>query len=172
MHGKSVSPLIRVRKPTLSVWYQMFSSERYGVSPAEMKSTTSWVTSTTYSFAPMPSKAGISKLGSSGLPTERPRPEWAEPVTAPWALAQRGVGRSQAARSRDRVVPAAEEALLVVIAGPPGEHRAHVERLAFDLSPHVLGRHALGGVVVVRAARRVDVVVPRIPSELRGIDPS
>ena len=61
MQGKSVSPLIRVRKPALSVWYQMFSSHTYGVSPAEMKSTASgWVTSTMNSLAPMPSKPGIS----------------------------------------------------------------------------------------------------------------
>src|SRR5207244_6969351 len=57
MHGKSVSPLARVRNPTLSVWYQMFNSQTEGVSTVEMKSTaraglpsgpgTSCVTSTT-----------------------------------------------------------------------------------------------------------------------------
>ena len=84
MHGKSVSPLMRVRKPTLSVWYQMFSSHTCGVSTAEMKSTESgWVTSTMYSLAPMLSKPGISSLGSSLVLTCRPQPEWAKPTTAP-----------------------------------------------------------------------------------------
>ena len=60
MHGKSVSPLMRVRKPQLSVWYQMLSSHGDGVSTVEMKSTASWSTSTMYSLAPMPSNGGIS----------------------------------------------------------------------------------------------------------------
>ena len=53
------SPLMRARKPALSVWYQMFSSHGAGVSTVEMKST-ACVTSTMYSFAPMPSNRGKS----------------------------------------------------------------------------------------------------------------
>ena len=72
MHGKSVSPLIRVRKPALRVWYQRLSSHVAGVSTLLRKSTagtsapsgpgTSWVTSTIYSHAPMPSKGGHVQL--------------------------------------------------------------------------------------------------------------
>src|ERR1700740_2785254 len=58
MKGKSVSPEIRVRNPTFSVRYQMFSSHGYGVSIAEIKSTAAWVTSTMYSLAPLESNGG------------------------------------------------------------------------------------------------------------------
>src|SRR5450432_2165944 len=100
MHGKSVSPAIRVRKPTLSVWYQMFSSHTYGVSTAEMKSTVSGcVTSTMYSLAPMLSNAGTSNEGNSLPETWRPKPECANPTTAPCDLAQRKIGRSHVGQS-------------------------------------------------------------------------
>ena len=58
MQGKSVSPLKRVRNPLFRTWYQMLSSQGAGVSPAEKKSTASWVTVTMYSLAPIPSNLG------------------------------------------------------------------------------------------------------------------
>src|SRR5580692_307979 len=106
MHGKSVSPAILVRKPTFSVWYQMFNSHTYGVSTAEMKSTVpGCVTSTMYSLAPMPSKLGISNDGSSLPETWRPQPECANPTTAPCDLAQRKMGRSHVGQSSIRLAP-------------------------------------------------------------------
>ena len=60
---------------------------------------------------------------------------------------------------RERMVLAAEELLLVVVARTPGEHASHVEFLSQDLAHHVLGPDALGGVLVMRAAGGVDVVV-------------
>ena len=59
MQGKSVSPLIRVRSPQLSVWYQIFSSHTGGVSAVEMKSQKPLGDVTMYSFAPMPSNLGM-----------------------------------------------------------------------------------------------------------------
>src|SRR6266699_4515638 len=106
MHGKSVSPEMRVRKPTLSVWYQMFSSHTYGVSTAEMKSTAlGWVTSTIYSLAPMPSNAGIWYDGSSLPETCSPHPECANPTTAPCDLAHLKIGRSHVGQSSIVLVP-------------------------------------------------------------------
>src|SRR5438552_1485572 len=106
MHGKSVSPAILVRKPTFRVWYQMLSSQTYGVSTAEIKSTVSGcVTSTMYSLAPMLSNPGISSEGSSLPETCRPKPECAKPTTAPCDLAQRKIGRSQVGQSSMRLVP-------------------------------------------------------------------
>src|SRR5947208_7935807 len=105
MHGKSVSPLILVRKPTFSVWYQMLSSQTGGVSTAEMKSTTlGCVTSTTYSLAPMPSNDGMAKLGTSRSGTSSPQPEWAKPTTARCVLAHFRIGKSQDGQSSIRCV--------------------------------------------------------------------
>src|SRR6185436_19721657 len=105
MHGKSVSPLIRVRKPALSVWYQMLCSQTYGVSPCERKSTagtslpsgpgTSWVTSTMYSIAPIESNGGTSYVGSCSVVTPSPQPEWAGPHTAPCRFAHFSVLRQR-----------------------------------------------------------------------------
>src|SRR5262249_9385643 len=66
----------------------------------------------------------------------------------------------------------AEELLLVVVAGSPGQHRAHVEGLALDLGQHVPRTHALLRALVVRASRGVDVVVAGVPAVLRGVDPA
>src|SRR5258708_10850290 len=104
MHGKSVSPAIRVRNPTLSVWYQMFSSQTYGVSTAEMKSSVfGCVTSTMYSLAPMPSNPGISYDGRSLLETCRPQPECANPTIAPCDFAHLKMGRSHVGHSSIRL---------------------------------------------------------------------
>ncbi len=105
MHGKSVSPLMRVRNPALSVWYQMFSSHGAGVSTVEMKSTASCVTSTMYSLAPMPSKRGISCDGIVVSFTSRPKPECAKPTTAPCALAHCRMGSVHVGQSSSVFTP-------------------------------------------------------------------
>src|SRR3954467_8190456 len=105
MHGKSVSPLIRVRKPAFSVWYQMLSSQGAGVSTVEMKSTASCATSTMYSLAPIPSNGGISSLGGSVAVVLSPHPECENPTTAPCDLPHFSTGRSQLGHSSIRVVP-------------------------------------------------------------------
>src|ERR1700736_6182021 len=103
MHGKSVSPLIRVRKPTFNVWYQMLNSETEGVLTVEMKSTApGCVTSTMNSFAPMPSNGGISKLGIDRSSTSSPHPECANPTTAPCDFAHFRIGRSHEGQSSMR----------------------------------------------------------------------
>src|SRR5829696_7131426 len=99
MQGKSVSPLTRLLKPQLSVWYQMFHSNGYGVSALEMKSTASCATSTMYSLAPMLSNGGISKLGTSRLCTWSPCPECAKPTTAFCDFPHLRIGRSHDGQS-------------------------------------------------------------------------
>src|SRR5437667_12616785 len=100
MQGKSVSPAMRVRNPTFSVWYTMLSSHTYGGSTDEMKSTVfGWVTSTIYSLAPIPSKPGIWYDGNSLPETCSPQPECANPTVAPCDLAQRKIGRSHVGQS-------------------------------------------------------------------------
>ena len=71
-----------------------------------------------------------------------------------------------------RIVFPGEEFLLVVIAGSPGQHTAHIQFFSLDLPGHVLGPHALCGILIVRAACCVHVVISGIPSILGGIDPS
>src|SRR3954451_9101589 len=105
MQGKSVSPLIRVRNPQLSVWYQMFSSQGAGVSTVEMKSTASCATSTTYSLAPIPSNGGTSSLGRPVAWVLRPQPECENPTTPPCDLPHFNTGRSQLGHSSIRVAP-------------------------------------------------------------------
>src|SRR4029078_12363160 len=105
MHGKSVSPLIRVVKPQFSVWYQTFNSHTAGVSTVEMKSQAEWVTSTMYSFAPIPSNFGISKVGKLLAETPRPQPLCAKPTTPPCSLPHFKTGRSQLGQSSIRLVP-------------------------------------------------------------------
>src|SRR4051812_1219409 len=105
MQGKSVSPLIRVRKPQFSVWYQMLSSQGAGVSTVEMKSTASWTTSTMYSLAPIPSNGGTSYVGSFASETLSPQPECEKPTTPPCDLPHFSAGRSQLGHSSIRDVP-------------------------------------------------------------------
>src|SRR5260370_42380488 len=106
MQGKSVSPLSLVRYPQLRVWYQMLSSQGAGVSTLEMKSTTSWTTSTMYSLAPIPSNGGTSADGIFSSDIFSPPPERANPTPPPCDLPPLGNGRSQLHPSPIRVVPA------------------------------------------------------------------
>ena len=78
----------------------------------------------------------------------------------------------QAVRSRQRIVLAGEELLLVVVAGTPGEDRTEVQRLALNLTDHVVRQNAFGRILIMRAAGRVNVMVSRVPAERRRIDPS
>src|SRR5216683_5880036 len=69
------------------------------------------------------------------------------------------------------VVPR-EKLLLVVIIRPPGQYRTDVHALAANLTHHVVRQHALGRVLIMPAARRMDVVVARIPAMHCWINPS
>src|SRR5690348_14619954 len=105
MQGKSVSPLIRVVIPQLSVWYQMFSSQMNGVSTAEMKWQTSCTVSTMNSLAPIPSNGGISYVGSEVAFTFRPQPLCEKPTTPPCSLPHLRTGRSQLGQSSTTLEP-------------------------------------------------------------------
>ena len=78
----------------------------------------------------------------------------------------------QAIGCGERMVRAAEELLLMVVARPPRQHRADVQRFAAHLPHHVVGSDTLRRVLVVRAPRRVHVVVAGVVAELRRIDPA
>ena len=69
------------------------------------------------------------------------------------------------------MVPAFEELFLEVIAGSPGEHASHIEIFAEYVTHHVLREHAFGGLFIVQASGGVDVVISRIPTLARGVDP-
>src|SRR5437667_160447 len=69
------------------------------------------------------------------------------------------------------VVPG-EKLLLVVIIRSPSQYRADVHALAANLTDHVVRQHALGRVLIMSAARRMDVVVAGIPAIFRWISPS
>src|SRR6266849_1781017 len=69
------------------------------------------------------------------------------------------------------VVPG-EKLLLVVIIRSPSQYRADVHALSANLTDHVVRQHALGRVLIMSAARRMDVVVARIPAIFRWISPS
>src|SRR5215813_1879780 len=65
-----------------------------------------------------------------------------------------------------------EVLFLIVVARPPGQNAADVERLAQNMPDHVLRHHALRGAFVMRAPGGMDVMIARIPAELRDINPS
>src|ERR1700730_648979 len=65
-----------------------------------------------------------------------------------------------------------EKLLLVVVVGAPRQHRTDIHALATNLAHHVVWQYAFGWILVVPAARRMNMVVPRIPTVFRGIDPS
>src|SRR5262245_42866435 len=77
-----------------------------------------------------------------------------------------------AIRLRQWIVLAREKLLLIVVAGSPGQYRADVERLAQDLTHHILGQHAFRGVLIVRAAGCVDVMIAGKPADAWWVDPS
>ena len=64
------------------------------------------------------------------------------------------------------MVRAAEELLLMVVARPPRQHRADVQRFAPHLPHHVVGSDTLRRVLVVRAASRVHMVVAGVVAEV------
>src|SRR5215510_12258744 len=72
---------------------------------------------------------------------------------------------------RELVVFGLEELFLEVITRPPGQHAADVERLAQNVADHVLRHHALRRAFVMHAPGGVDVMIARIPAELRDVDP-
>src|ERR1700719_2632013 len=65
-----------------------------------------------------------------------------------------------------------EKLLLVVVVGAPRQHRTDIHALATNLAHHVVWQYAFGWILVVTAARRMNMVVSRIPAVFRGIDPS
>src|SRR4030095_5987199 len=66
---------------------------------------------------------------------------------------------------RQRIVLPGEELLLIVVAGPPGQNGADVERFTQDLTHHVFGQHAFRRILIVRAAGGVNVVVAGKPAQ-------
>src|SRR5215471_21322879 len=71
-----------------------------------------------------------------------------------------------------RIVLPSKELLLVVIARSPRQHAAHVQFLALYLPRHIFRPNALCRVLIVRASRRMYVMISGIPSILGWIDPS
>src|SRR5262245_18611519 len=65
-----------------------------------------------------------------------------------------------------------EVLFLIVVARPPRQNAAYVERLAQNMPDHVLRHHALRWAFVMRAPGGMDVMVARIPAELCNINPS
>jgi len=65
----------------------------------------------------------------------------------------------QAGGFGERVVVPGEKLLLVVVAGPPGQDGAEVQRLAEQLPDHVFRFHTLGRILIMRTPGSVDVVV-------------
>src|SRR2546423_2159191 len=78
----------------------------------------------------------------------------------------------QFVRFGEWMVFAAEELLLVVVAGTPGEHRADVQFFAEDLAHHVIRLDPLSWILVMRTARGMHVMVAGIPVILGRIDPA
>src|SRR5687767_7578123 len=72
----------------------------------------------------------------------------------------------------DLVILAFEKRLLEIPAGSPRQHRSDLQVLARHVTLHVLREDALRWALIVRAAGGVYVMVSRIPSHLRQIDPS
>lgn len=72
----------------------------------------------------------------------------------------------------DLVVGSGEKLFLIIEARAPGEIRTDLQILAEAMPHHVRRVYALGGIGVVRAARRVNVVVAGHPARERGIDPA
>src|SRR6267154_2624551 len=73
---------------------------------------------------------------------------------------------------RNAVVLAGKEFLLEIEARSPGQITTNFEVLALTVAIHVSGEHAFGGLRVMRATGRVNVMVSGPPSQLRRIEPS
>src|SRR5215471_2832434 len=65
-----------------------------------------------------------------------------------------------------------EELLLIVIIWTPGQYRTDVDALAANLAHHIVRQYSLGRILVVTATGGMNVVVSRIPTGRRRIDPS
>src|SRR5260370_41661449 len=66
----------------------------------------------------------------------------------------------------------AEKLLLIVVARSPSQHGSDVQLLSLNLTDHVLRPDTFGGILVMRTARSVHVMIAGIPAVLRRIDPS
>src|SRR5262249_23741097 len=75
-------------------------------------------------------------------------------------------------RLADLVGGGREELALVLEAGAPGEHAAHVEPFSLHLEEHVFWRDTPGGALIMRATRAVDVVVAAEIPVLPRVDPA
>src|SRR5437762_14191733 len=78
----------------------------------------------------------------------------------------------QAIRHRLRIIFPAEELFLIVVARTPGEHAAYVQLLALDLPSHVFGTNALRGVLIMRTACGVNMMIAGVPPVFRWVNPS
>src|ERR1700674_1535062 len=91
---------------------------------------------------------------------------------ARWEPGNLQVVMHQPIRLREGMILAAEKLLLVVITGSPSQYCADIQFLAQDLAHHVIRLHSFRGILVVRAAGGMHVMVARIPAVFRGVDPA
>src|SRR5215471_823322 len=66
----------------------------------------------------------------------------------------------------------AEELLLVVVPGSPGQHIANCQSLTTDMTNHGFWRHTFGRQLIVSATRRVQMSIAGIPAPLGRVDPA
>src|ERR1700676_4715828 len=91
---------------------------------------------------------------------------------ARWEPGNYQVVMHQPIRLREGRILAAENLLLVVVAESPRQYCADIQFLAEDLAHHVLRLHTFRGILVVRAAGGMPVMVAGIPAVFRGVDPA
>src|SRR5260370_7077374 len=91
---------------------------------------------------------------------------------ARWEPGNLQVVMDQPVRLRKGMILAAEKLLLVVVAGSPGQYCADIQFLAPDLAHHVIRLHTFRGILVVRAAGGMHVMVAAIPAGFRGPHPA
>ena len=91
---------------------------------------------------------------------------------ARWKPGNLQVVMHQSIRLRERVILAAEKLFLVVVTGSPGQNCADIQFLAQDLAHHVIRFDAFRGILVVRTAGGMHVMVAGIPAVFRGVDPA
>src|ERR1700761_7399518 len=65
-----------------------------------------------------------------------------------------------------------QELLLIVIARTPNQNLTDRERLATHMTDDCLGSYPIGRLLVVSAARGMDVRIAGVPAPFRGVDPA
>src|SRR4051794_21895819 len=78
----------------------------------------------------------------------------------------------QIRRMRNDVFATGEKLLLIIEARPPGEVRTDLQVFALAVPGHVGRMNAFSGRGVMRAARRVNMMIATPPAQAGGIDPA